>query len=449
MRAQAIGNGRLRAKIPAEFAVALQALQLQGEEARALGSLTDDQWRGLLPMLDQARLALPFAVRRLPGLPVWVNERLSKNLADTKQNWELVETAYREIATALDSAGLEHLVLKGFTQAPDFVPDPSLRRQGDIDIYVPSEYIPAGVRVLEQMGYGTCRWEEDYREADHVPTLVRYGDWKWNGNRYDPEMPPAIDVHFCLWNDSVNCITIPEVGEFWNRRQLRILKELRFPALHPVDHAGYFALHILRDIFDAKSPAHHLLELATLLHKHSRKDDFWSEWVAMHSPRLRRMESIAFSLAIAWFSCDAPSAVTAEINSLPPQVQAWIRTCGSTPLEGIFCRTREGKLLQSLLVDAPGTQWMILWKALTPSRVYSPRTRARNIAHPTDRHPTRTLFVYLTYPAYLVSRAWMNGSAILRFLAHACMLYASRAGLRQIPFSNSPLRSGRIRRTQF
>lgn len=431
MRAQVVGNGRSRARIPRVFAAALQALEVESQDINAVQSLSDGEWRELLPTLDHARLALPLAQLEYRGLPGWVTERLGNILADTAQHWQLVQQAYREIAAIFDAQGLEHLVLKGFTQAPEFVSRPELRRQGDIDVYVPREQIPAAVHALTGIGYSACYAEEDSRDADHVPTLVRFGTWKWHGNRYDPDMPPAVEVHFCLWNDSVSSIAIPEIESFWSRRRIRSLGELTFPALHPVDHVGYVAMHILRDVIlqdtiGGGCSAHHVRELAVFLHRRAGDDEFWREWAAMHSPRLRSLEAIAFSFAHAWFSCSLPGAVREQIDSIPSPIRAWIETCGYTPLESLFRRTREARLLHSLLVETPQARRRILWKALTPGRVQSPDTRALRTTHPTrlPRRDLRTyLSTYLSYPGYLISRIWMNGCAILRLLSRASMLY--------------------------
>ena len=428
MRAQVIGNGFLKARIPAPFAAAMQALQLPGTaDTKILRLLSDKEWRELLSKMDFAHLTLPFAQLELTGLPCWVRERLGNNLADTARHWGRVQTAYREAAATLDANCMEYLVMKGFTQAPDFAPRPELRWQGDIDFYMPRHHIPAAVRALQGIGYTSCQAEEYYQYADHVPTLVRFGTWKWSGNRYDPDVPPAVEVHFCLWNESISSIGIREIDEFWYRRRFCKLGDLTFPALHPVDHVGYFALHILREIFCAESAAHHVRELATFLHRRALDDSFWREWKAMHSPRLRSMETIAFSLAVRWFSCNHHHALKEAIESLDPALRSWVETCGNAPLETLFRRTREGRLLQSLLAETPESRRRIIAMALSPGRIAGPAKVASVEIHPTAT-PAQSNWIdrYLAYPAYLVSRVWLNGSAIFRFIAHASLLYFVR-----------------------
>ena len=432
MRRQAIGNGSLRARIPAPFAAVMRALQLHEADSTMLRSLRDDEWRELLPVMDRAHLALTLAQQDLSGLPSWVREQLGNNLADTARHWECVQAAYREAAATLDTKGVEYLVLKGFTQAPEFVPRPELRRQGDIDFYVPREQIPAAMNALQEIGYASCYSDEYYRYHDHAPTLVRFGAWKWNGDMYDPEVPPAVELHFCLWNDSVSSIAIPEIEEFWDRRRFRKLGDLTFPALYPVDHVGYLAMHILRNVFIGESPVHHIRELAISLDKRAFDDGFWKDWTLMHSKRLRSMQAIAFSLSGAWFSGKQHGAVKAEIDSLNPPLRSWIEICGCAPLETLFRRTRDGRLLQSLLVETPEARRKIIALALAPGHLAGPAKVASVKAHVTTA-PSRSnlIYSYLTYPAYLLGRVWMNGSAILRFLSHAYLMRLPRVRLRR------------------
>lgn len=432
MRAHAIGKGFLRARIPRAFAAAMQALQLQDADATLLRQLHDEDWKRLLPMLDRARLTLPLAQRVHSGFPGWVEERLSSNLADTAKNWHRVQAAYQEAASALDAKGIEYLVLKGFTQAPDFVPKAEQRRQSDIDFYVPPGQIQSAVGCLKEIGYAPHDTEEISKSADHVPTLLRFGAWKWRGNWYDPDTPPAIELHFCFWNASVSSIAIPEVDEFWKRRIFRAYESLIFPALHPVDHLAYFAMHILRDIFNEELRAHHVWELGSFLDRRAKDDAFWKDWVAMHSSRSRSMQAIAFSLAVAWFSCGVPDAIRFEIDSLPPNIRAWIKRCAPTPLEAQFRRTRDGRLLQYLLADRTKARKTILREALIPNRLPGPTMVASRRMHASLRATPKLIFSCLAYPAHMVSRLWMNADAVRRFLVNACLVHISSAWHRAV-----------------
>ena len=100
--------------------------------------------------------------------------------------------------------------------------------------------------ALIKIGYLPVEGSDDH--ADHLPAMIRTGEWQWRGNAYDPEMPPGIELHFCLWNPRVSLIDMPEVDHFWERRVVRRLGKMEFCALHPVDQLGYLALHIVRGV---------------------------------------------------------------------------------------------------------------------------------------------------------------------------------------------------------
>ncbi len=100
--------------------------------------------------------------------------------------------------------------------------------------------------------------------------MIRTGDWTWSGNHYDPEMPLRSSCTFRLWNEATSLFSVPGVESFWERRTIRSLEDLSFPCLSPVDHLGYLALHILRNILLRDWVIHHVRELA-LLSSHPRR----------------------------------------------------------------------------------------------------------------------------------------------------------------------------------
>lgn len=430
MHAQLIGNGLLLARISRQSAAVLAALQLQGAAVDALLSCDDAAWRQILDYCDRMQLTLPLALRSSRNFPQWVNERLTTNLRDTTRRFVRARATYRELAAVLDAASVPHVVLKGFTQAPDFVKAPQYRMQSDIDLMTRREHIEDAVRALQGIGYESSGPAEVYRLADHVPTLTRFHGWKPGSNPCDPEMPLAIDLHFCLWNPAVSLIQLPEVEDFWRRRVCRKLGELSFPALSPVDHLGYFALHILRELFAGGRVLHHALELATFLHERADDPAFWTEWQSLHSPRLRQVQAIPLALAGAAFSSRLPDAVHEQIAQLPAELLVWMETCGGDLLATTFSRTRDGRLLQFLLADSRGVRRKLLWKALAPGSIAGPKTFAAwpDQAVIPPLRPKRRLW---RYPAYLASRISINGAAVLRLVLNGLTIFLSSFALRR------------------
>jgi hypothetical protein len=374
-----IGNGLLTARIPREFAAMMEALQLPAPNREALLELSDVEWRRLLDVADLAHLTLALAQLPSSGFPVWVVERLQRNVARNALRTRRVQAAYTEAAAALDRAGVPHVAIKGFTLVPDYVSAARFRHQSDLDFYVPPPLVETAVAALHAIGYAS-KLDYDDKLADHVPPLMPPG-FAWKGDLYDPDLVPPIEIHFSLWNSAATLISLPEVEQFWSRRVERRLGSFSFRALDEVDQLGYFALHILRDVFSGDWIAHHVLELATFLDRRAGDTAFWRRWQKLHSPRLREIEAVAFLLAHTWFSARLSSEAGDQIARLPARSVRWVETLGGCPLEASFRRTREGRLLQFLLVRSWKSKLLALRHALLPRVVALPsgaELRARN-----------------------------------------------------------------------
>ena len=426
MRPYPIGNGTVSPRIPREVVALLDALQLEGSNTDALLALDDADWRRLLEFCDLAHLALPLSQVDTENFPDWVVRRLEQNLSDNARRFERVRAAYVEAAAAMGRAGVSHLVMKGFTQVPDYVSDPRLRVQSDIDIFCPERHVEAAQSALMKIGYHPVEGSDFH--ADHLPALSRPGTWKWRGNAYDPEMPPGIEVHFCLWNQCVSLIEVPEVQHFWERRVMRRLGNMEFCALHPVDHLGYLALHILRGVMSGDWVVHHVYEVATFLHNRTHDVEFWSQWYEMHSANLRGMEALAFSLARNWFSCPLPEVVRVEVDRLPLGQKRWLRRFGGAPLEAMFRHNKDGRLLQLLLTRSRTSRQSVLRKVILPARVPGINAPAVRIRYRRAR-PEENTNRFINYLAFLGRTAFANATANISFLMHGVSLWVSTRAL--------------------
>ncbi len=426
MRPYPIGNGTVSPRIPREVAALLDALQLEGSNTDSLVALEDDGWRRLLEFCDLAHLALPLSQVNLVGGPDWVLNRLRQNACDNAERFERIKVLYLESAAALNRAGVSHLVLKGFSQAPDYVTDPHLRMQSDIDIYCPREDLERAQSTLMEIGYRPV--EERDIHADHLPALVRQGEWTWRGNPYDADMPPGIEVHFCFWNKNVSLIDIPEVERFWERRVTRRLGKLEFCGLHPVDQLGFLALHILRGVLSGDWVIHHAHELATFLHRRTRDVEFWNQWHETHSATLRRMEALAFSLARKWFSCRLPEVILVEIDRLPPAQKRWLNRYGGSPLEAMFRHNKDGRLLQMLLTRSRKLRQSVLRKIMVPSRWPRPDAPSVRVRYRRSWPPMMGDGSVL-YFRFLARTTVANVAANLAFFLHGVELWISTRAL--------------------
>lgn len=413
MNASTFAVNRHDHRIPPEFASLLLALQLSSPNTARLRKLSDNEWTSLLAVCDLAHLTLQVAQLPMEVFPLWVVERLKANLADNARRFERVKATYREAAQALDSARVEHVVIKGFTQSPDYVADPRFRSQSDIDIFCPLESMEAANSALQAIGYRPYAAQIRHSRSDHLPTLVRLGDWQWKGNPFDPEMPLSIELHFCLWNDRVSRIRLPDANLFWDRRTKREVDGLAFPCLSAVDHLAHLTLHILRNLIGSDWIVHHVRELAVFLHTHADDDTFWCDLRKTHSSSLRSLQAIAIYYARTWFDCRLHPLAAEEIDRIPVTRQRWLHSFAGSALELMFHQNKDSLWLHINLLPSRWDKWRIIRRALIPASIgsiHSPDLLSRNKRLlPAAGRPQWQIYV-----AYLFSRAtaWVRSDLV-------------------------------------
>jgi len=391
------------AHVPAEVSALLAALRLCEPDARLLSRLCDKQWNSLLEFSDLTHLTLQLAQLPIDGLPSWVAQRLRTNLDDNAERFERLKGSYQEISEALNHSGIEFIVLKGFTQAPDYVPSPRFRVQSDIDIFCLPVHIKAARTALESVGYFCDAHFKNYRFADHIPVLTCHADAKWNGNYFDPEIPPGVDLHFCLWNTGVMHFSVP-VDDFWHRRTMRKLEDIEFLAFHPVDQLGYISLHILRGLLRNDWTVNHVHELAVFLHTHAEDDLFWKMWSELHNSSLQRYEAVAFYLAQSWFGCKMHPDVEHSITSIPVDKLTWLSRVSTSALDNMFCANKDATWLHLTYLRSVRDRITVLRQTFLPLRVsglHSSSVQLRNRRRVQSRGP-----LWIRYVAYLFSRSF-------------------------------------------
>jgi hypothetical protein len=429
--------------LPAEFSAFLAALQLRGAQSHLLNQLTEIQWRELISFCERSQLILLLTRIDHKSFPGWVVERLDRNLADNIKRAERIKATYNEAAKALADADVAHLVIKGFTQIPRYAPSISLRSQSDIDLYCPKEQLLQAKAALQEIGYVADN-ALDYRNADHLPTLVRKGNWIWRGNHFDPDMPLSIELHFSLWNSRLCAAHFPEIERFWERRQTRRIGDFHFEALHPVDQLGYFSLHILRNLMLGSWAIHHVFELANFLHNHTDNEEFWRDWKRMHTPALRSHQAIAFVYAKSWFNCDLPNDVELEIANLSPAIQHWLILCTGSSLKGMFSENKDWVFLNVALLSSEAEKTLWLRRHLFPQRLPPTNTpsityknrRPRDVTKAVTSEPLKSASP-LQYAQYLLSRVIVHIFVISRTLCKGFLWWLATPTLNK---SSSPPR---------
>jgi hypothetical protein len=291
-------------------------------------ALTPAEWRDLLALADRTQLTL--YLRGTPGLPQWLVEEIEVRHAKNAERRRRLLAAYVEAARTLAAAGIDFVLLKGFTHEAGLGGSNLARVQYDLDILTqPGDVARAGM-ALECLGYAP-HGEQSLSE-EHTRPLVRPSDWSWREDYYDPEMPIPVELHGSVWSAERDRIHPPGMEEFWRRRCFIEAAGLRIPAFAEVDRLAFAALHALRHILRNDTRPAHVLELGRFLVALGNDACFWNQWRAMHPPQLRALQSIAFRFAHEWFGCALPEAIAEAWIKQPQPVTAWFRDFAWSPL---------------------------------------------------------------------------------------------------------------------
>ncbi|HEY1493500.1 MAG TPA: nucleotidyltransferase family protein [Candidatus Solibacter sp.] len=341
--------------LPVGAAAALASLHLAEPHPEALARLHHAQRVAALDFCHHAGLAL--LVRDV--LP----EATARDAANNLLRLRTLEETYRQLA----ALPVEFVALKGITQCELFGIRPEDRAQSDIDLYCPRATVEAARDALVAAGYMPIAGLEAF-PTDHLPALLRPHSWKWRGDFFDPEMPLAIELHFQFWNPGLERLPAEGVDEFWTRR----VRRTDLTVLCPPDAVAYAALHLLKHVLHGDTRPFHVYELASFLHRHAGDTGFWADWSALHSPSLRRLQTVSFLLAESWFGCRLAPAVSAEVERLPRATRIWFQAFAMSPAVQRFHPNKDELWLHLSLLDSGLDKLRIVRRRLIPSNLPPP-----------------------------------------------------------------------------
>ncbi len=354
--------------VPPHVKAVMEALKFGGARRDGLLTMTDSEWKDILSQWGFVHLTLPLRQVCSDDLPNWVREQIDRKITHNTERFRRIRKVYVEIDSALQSAGAEYIVLKGFAQWPASMQGPHIRTQSDIDLFSPPESILAVRDALSGIGYAPTPGGEP-QPKDHLPPMMRETAWQWRGDYYDPEMPLAVDLHSRFWNEAGERLDAKGVEQFWHRRVERQWGGLACPALHPVDAFGYTALHVLHHLLLDEPTPYNIYELAWFLHSHAEDQGFWTDWKDLHDDSLRQLEAVSFRLARDWFNCCLHEAVEEEVGSLSPEVKRWFDRYRESPLDSVVRPNKHGLWLHLSLLRSTRDQAAVFCNALLPVRV--------------------------------------------------------------------------------
>jgi MFS family permease len=352
-------------RVPRNVAAALSAMSFPDDvrqQGRAvLGVLSDSEWKSLLEFANQSAITLVFGAICHEYMPAWVRDRTDRHTARNMERLARLRSELALVSERLESEHIEFALLKGFSIGPEYTLDPRLRMHYDFDLFVPGESIRSAYQAILSLGYEAFPSNERL-PTDHLPMLTRKTGWRWQGDPFDPEIPPAVELHFQFWDSAAERLPASGLEEFWPRR----VRLDNLTVLHPADRLAYSALHLLRHLFRGRSRVNHVYEIARFLETHADNEPFWSTWRKLHSAPLRHLEAVAFRLAAAWFGCRIAPEAAEEIQRLEGNVPAWFENYAASPVEALFHPNKHELWLHLALLDSSRDRRKILLRKILP-----------------------------------------------------------------------------------
>jgi hypothetical protein len=348
----------------------IRALFAMIGEGAAAPAFTGVQWRELLAFADRTQLTLH--LRGRPGLPGWLAEEIEARYARNAERRRRLRDAYAEVSEALGGAGIDFVLLKGFTHELGL--DGSARVQYDLDLLTLPRDISGARAALERIGYQPHGAQS--LSEEHSRPLVRPSDWKWRGDYYDSDMPIPAELHDSVWSAERDRIRPVGVEAFWNRRGLIEVNGLAIPAFADVDRLAFAALHVLRHILRHDAKPAHVLELARFLEARGGDSLFWERWLELHPPELRALQAVAFCFAHEWFGGALPAAATRPASMEGPvkapvnaPVKAWFDNFAWSPVANLAGANKDTVWLHLALVGNWRDRIRVFCERMLPLRL--------------------------------------------------------------------------------
>jgi hypothetical protein len=313
---------------------------------QALGQFTLRDWAHGYSWLDASGLALYLydaliAQRREGTVPCKVLERLHQNLSDNKLRTSVLFEEAICLNEAFRRHGLRYLNFKGFTLAPSFCRDPSLRSQFDLDFLMPLKESVRCREVLLDLGYRVAGSSEgllEFKKGEQRPPRV--------ADLYKPRGERSVEVH-CIHGGYNEKYGVSEAS--FGHPVMHPWGGYNFVSLTAVDVFRAQAVHLFRHLQSEWTRVSWLLEFRNAVEAHYHDTIFWIELRETNyaiSTAVRAL-GVAIEFAQLIFGNFAPRQLTEwTIEALPERLRVWIQKYG----------------MRLLLADFPGTKFFLLFQ---------------------------------------------------------------------------------------
>ena len=367
-----------------------------------LAGFSEADWKMSLFWLDASGLALPFydtlrSAGTTDALPGPVRSRLESCCRDNQQRSAAMLQEFSRLNRALEEAGVEYAVLKGFSLTPEYCADPCLRLQVDFDYLVRPDQIPEVARSVSRLGYQPLDMRPTEAafatRPDHAPA---------HEDLYRPPVNLKAEFHTALFESAEFGLHAPQ-DALDCRRRVEMCGQT-FYALDECDQFLHRTLNVFQDVFLFSVRLSALLEIVHFVRRAVDNEELWSriasragEW----DSHTGAMVGMVLALANEVFPFDRPQALACwTIDNCPRSALSWVQRYGLRwALEPFPGSKRSLLMAPAFMTEA--AWWGYARQSLLPLQL-GMRWRRRGA-----RQPVRT-------GGYYASRIWFHAREAAR-----------------------------------
>lgn len=381
----------------------------------ALKAFNDRDWRGTFAWLDDSGLALELLAlvertSRNAVLPRWVADDLRIRLANNRSRFYHMKREFDSLNRAIELAGVEFLVLKGFSLVPEYVPDAELRSQYDYDYLVAPRSFETAQRVLE-----AASLHRKIPDGNEQGTALFAGealDCSATGEEwYGAQIPRRVELHVKLWEHGRDAVNVQSPHDVLERKRFATWEGLRFPVLADEDALVFQCLHAFHHILDYWCRPSCFLEIARFLNGRSSDDGFW-EILRSRTYGVRHVREIAafvFALASGLFGAPIPRGFALDGSTPCSRALAlWVHRYGLDWCLARFPGSKLSLFVHRELVEEPA------WSEVLRGRLL-PVRRPALVAEAAEPNLKSNLRARWQQWRFGVARAWHHAAGLASY----------------------------------
>ena len=299
--------------------IILSALQDQPDFSHlpTLAKISSGESRKLLRWLDRSGLALSF-LRRLHTcqvaslLPAEILLALEQRLAKNTRRLHDMLDEFHRLHQAFHAYDVSAVTLKGFSLAPDFCEDLSLRHQTDFDFLIAPESVESAAKALQSCGYSTARLSHSGESCFTTPLLHIPSQ---NDDLYAVQPHRQVDLHTSI-SENYPWLSLQVPSDCLAHAGLQTINGRPRLGLSLADKFLVQTLHAFRHSFRSWIRLSWLLEISRCMVLHRNDRALWDRVILRAGETLPVRRAIALILRLTHRLFASP---------IPPQMKAWSR----------------------------------------------------------------------------------------------------------------------------